>query len=158
MKSRTYSLADYILTIEADDPSVRAILSANGKIQIGGDGQYNGGVTVQLATDQVTTAADATGAWVHSMKYDRHGTIDVKLRQISDEVIRFIRICKLYYGSSTTNGSDIRSGLTLTLSKTTDSSFIITGEDCFIQKIPNQDFQADAGEQTWTFTCGRIGF
>lgn len=151
----SYSLADYILTLGVDSASLRAMLGlSSNSISIGGEGQYLGSVKVSYATDQWTTKADATGSWTHSKSYDQHGTFTVDINQMSPAVIKFIGIVSAYYSST-----QIKDGFTLTLKKAgNNDTFNSVGEDCRVVKIPDQEFEPEAKDQSWVFTSGRISF
>ena len=149
----SYSLADYILTLTVNSTVLRNKLglSAN-NFTIGGEGQFMGKLTVSFETNQWTTSADATGAWVHSKSFDQHGTISLDINQMSDSVIRFIGIVSAYYSDT-----NINDGFTLSVQKAGETgTFAIAAEDCRIQKIADQEFGNEAAEQSWVFTCGRI--
>lgn len=123
-------------------------------ISIGGEGQFMGSISISYNTDQWTTSADSTGAWVHSKSYDQSGTITVDINQMSPAVIKFIGIVSAYYSVP-----DLRDGFTLTLKKAdSNDTLTIVAEDCRVQKIADQEFDDEAAEQSWTFTSGRISF
>ena len=148
----SYSLADYILTLKVSDATLRNQLGlSSNEIQVGGEGQFLGKITVKYNTPQWKVQADATGAWVHSRSFDQSGTVTVNINQMSDAVIRFIRICTAYYSSN-----DVRAGFSLSITKASDMSFAANAEDCRISQIPNQDFDKEAGAQDWEFVSGRI--
>ena len=149
----SYSLADYILTLKVDDVTLRTKLGmlADDTIQVGGQGKFMGKITVAYNNPQWTTKADATGSWVHSRTFDQSGKITVSINQMSEAVIRFIRVCSAYYSSTT-----VKAGFSLTISKASDTSFAANCEDCRIEKIPDQDFEKEAADQQWVFLSGRI--
>lgn len=151
----SYSLADYILTLGIDSAELRTLLGLSStSVSIGGEGQYMGSVTVAYSTDQWTTKADATGAWIHSKSYDQSGTFTVSINQMSPAVIRFIGIVAAYYSSN-----EIRDGFTLTLKKAgNNETFNVVGEDCRIRKNADQRFDTEAQDQEWVFNAGRISF
>lgn len=142
-----YSLANYILSIESNDPTIKSMF---GTISVGGQGSAIGSVTAALKDDQWTTDSFATGAWVHNKNMSRVGTMTVSLSQVSKEISKFIKMCELYYGGD-------YEGFTLSVSDISGAK-ICTGVDAYIQKIPAQEFAASAAQQTWTFTCGQISF
>lgn len=149
----SYSLADYILTLTVNSTVLRNKLGLSAdSFTIGGEGQFMGSIAVAYETNQWTTSADATGAWVHSKSFDQHGTISLTINQMSDAVIRFIGIVSAYYSDNNLND-----GFTLSVQKAGETgTFAISAEDCRIQKIANQEFGDEAAEQEWVFTCGRI--
>lgn len=142
-----YSLANYILSIDSNDETIKTYF---GTISIGGEGSYLGTVRLSLANPMFNTTGFATGAWVHNKSLDRHGTANITLNQLSDSVAKFIKLAKLYYGED-------YDGFTLSLSDI-DGNKIATCVDCYISKIPDQEYTDQAGNQTWIFTCGQINF
>lgn len=158
--SSVYSFSDYILTVRI--PQIGNLPAET--ISIGGPGEGEGTcvgtITIQRNTPLWTTDADPSGSWVHSKNLDRHGTVTVNIRQVSNYVVKLIMIFNAYYssvGSKRTNNQ----GLTLTLTQATSdttTNTIAQCEDCLITNIPNQSFSASAENQTWTFTCGAINF
>lgn len=143
-----YSLADYILTITL--PADLASQFGTDTISVGGEGSYLGSIVLGFNSNIWETEGDATGSWVHNRNLDRTGTVDVTLNMLSDNVAKFIRVCNLYYNSET-----ITDGLTMTVS-TLSGTNIANCLDCFITKIPNQEFEEKAKTQSWSFTCGKI--
>lgn len=142
---KRYSLANYILSIESNDATIRSLF---GTISIGGEGSYMGSVKVEVPQDLWSTEGYATGAWVHNKNLDRSGTVAVELSQLSDAVQKFIRLCNLYYSGG--YGS-----LSMVLTNTAGTK-IATCTDCLPKNIPGQEFGDTAAKQTWTFTCGKI--
>lgn len=150
----SYSLADYVLALKVNDQNDLAAFGlTSDTLTVGGEGQFLAKVTVKISNAQWTTKADATGAWVHTRSFDQSGNITLSINQMSDAVIRFIRIVEAYYSSS-----NIRSGFTLTLSKSSDVSFSVLCEDCRITQIPDQTHDKEANDQEWVFTSGKITF
>lgn len=144
---KRYSLANYILSIESNDATIRSLF---GTLSIGGEGSYMGSVNVATETDLWSTEGFSTGAWVHNKNLDRHGKVTVSLSQLSDAVQKFIHLCNLYYAGN--YGS-----LSMVLTNVAGSK-ICTCTDCLITGIPSQDFAETAGRQSWVFTCGKIVF
>lgn len=142
-----YSLANYILSIESNDPEIKRIF---GTISVGGEGNYLGSMTFSIANPIWSTTGYATGAWVHNKSLDRHGTATLSLAQISEPVAKFIQLCKLYYSGD-------YEGFTLTLSDIAGNR-IVTGVDCYITQIPDQVYENESANQSWTFTCGQINY
>lgn len=143
-----YSLANYILTVTI--PTELAGTFGANTLTVGGEGSYLDSMQVSLSQNLWSTEGDSTGSWVHNKNLDRTGTCQITLSMLSDKVARFITLCNLYYAAD----SDY-SGLTLELSSS-DGTTIATCNDCYITKIPDQQFQSTAQRQTWEFTCGRI--
>lgn len=158
-----YSLTDYILSVKVPE-SLRDVFlgdndtndSTSNVISIGGDGSYIGSITIQRQTAQWNTQADATGSWVHSQSKDKHGTIQVRLNQVSDKVRLLIRLYETYYSSDITT-----EGLTITVNKAVgggNQKEVCNCVDCYIVNIPEQQYGSSTGEQNWQFTCGQINF
>lgn len=144
-----YSLADYILTINIDDATL-ARDSGLSKIVIGGEGTYLGSISIGGLQNQWRTQGSPTGDYTHSKSLDRTGTVSVNLNQLSSKIDQFKTIVNWHYKGD-------YEGFTITL-EGLDGSKIATCYDCMVQGIPNQDFGENAGEQTWTLTCGKIIF
>ena len=142
-----YSLANYILSIDSNDPTIKNMFGA---ISIGGEGNYLGNIVVSIVNDMWSTNGYATGAWVHNKNLDRHGTVTVQLNQLSNQVAKFIQLCKIFYSGD-------YEGFTLSLSDINGNK-IATGIDCYIQKIADQTYDSSASNQSWVFTCGQINY
>lgn len=143
-----YSLADYILNIQSNDPSIAAIFGGVDGLSIGGEGSVLDSLSINLDNNLWDTTSYATGGWVHSKNLSRSGTAQITLNQLSVKLGKLKQLCNMYYGGD-------YDGLTATLIDSTGKE-IAKCEDCFVQKIPSQDFGQNAGTQTWTLTCGKI--
>ena len=144
---KKYSLASHILSIKPNDP---AINSNFGTISIGGEGSALDSIIIRPGNQLWSTQGYPTGGWVHSKNLAKNGTVELSLNQLSDQVVKLVRLCETYYTAD-------YDGFTLTLS-TNDGTKLCTCTDCYIQAIPAQEFGAQAANQTWTFTCGKITF
>lgn len=142
-----YSLANYILSIDSNDYEIKNIF---GTITIGGEGDSLDSLSLSHNATMYETTGYATGGWVHNKNLDRHGTATITLNQLSDRVGRFIQLVKLAFSGD-------YEGFTLSLSDI-DGNQIATCVDCYITKIPDQSFNPQAQNQTWTFTCGQINY
>ena len=151
-----YSLADYRVTIEGLLPGISDPI----RITIGGAGENGEGsclgeIKVTRNTELWNTVADATGSWVHNRNLDKTGTVELSLRQVSDDVVRLIQLCSSYE-----NVTSDATGLTITVSPS--HSYSVKAEafcnDCFPVKVPDQVFGDTAAEQSWVFTCGQVKF
>lgn len=143
-----YSLTKYYLSIAI--PSSLASEFGTDSITIGGTGSYLSQISISLNKNLWETQGDSTGSWIHNQNLDRTGTASVQLNQLSKNIAKFKTLCNIYYDA--TKDYD---GLTLTITDA-DSNKIATCDDCYISKIPNQEFGDTATTQTWEFTCGRI--
>ena len=144
---KRYSLANYILSIE---PKSSTIKSMFGTISIGGQGSYLGSISLSVSGTLWTTKGFATGAWVHDKDLDRTGTCKVTLHQLSNEVLKFIKLCNIYYGGD-------YDGCTLAVSDAKGNRIALC-EDCYISDFPDQTFGKESTSQDWSFTCGKVTF
>lgn len=150
----TYSLAKYVVVFDFPDNLPNEILRGQ-SLRIGGTESFLGNITFSRNSNLWSTDTDSTGSWVHNQNLDRHGTIDLNINQISDDVSRLIQICNIFESTSVLNG------MTISLIPTGGESgtdTYATAIDCMPVKIPNQSFGSTASTQTWSFTAGRIDF
>lgn len=161
-----YSLADYQLTIGIPQ-SVAQRLGLRDEqgnsltsFTIGGpgengEGSFLGQIVASRTTNLWETEGDATGSWVHNKNLSRVGTIEVQIRQIADQVIELAQLCDIYASIQ-----ENVEGLTLTVnsSASDESTPMVTGIDCYIQKHADLTLAETAGTLTWTFTCGQVQF
>ena len=150
-----YSLADYRVTVHI--PAINGL--AEEEITIGGPGENREGscvgeIKVTRRAELWTTEGDPTGSWVHNKNLDKTGTVEINLRQVSDYVIKLMMVCAAY--ESTDSGDGLTITVNPVISEGTDN--FITCNDCYIQKIPDQDYTDTAKEQQWIFTCGQVLF
>ena len=165
MATNRYSLADYILTLKIPNNASIPESLRNKSFSIGGPGIENGGkgsflgqISISRNVDAWSTEGDATGSWVHNKNNDKTGSCEVRIRQVSDDVVRLANIAQIYESIQ-----DNVEGLTITITSAFSNSIsgsdvIVTCNDCYIQKIADLEFAAEAQEQAWTFTCGQIFF
>lgn len=144
---KRYSLADYRLSIDSADPTIKSMF---GTISIGGEGSYLGNVSVSQNSNLWNTKGFATGAWAHDKNLDRTGHCNLQLHQLSNDVVKLIRLCNIFYSGN--YGS-----LTLIVSDNLGNK-VATCTDSFIEKIPDQSFSESSENQTWSFTCGKVVF
>lgn len=142
-----YSLANYILSIEPNDATIKQMF---GTISIGGEGSTVGAISLTPNETMYKTTGYATGGWVHDKSLNRTGVASITLNQLSKAVSKFIQMCKVFY-------ADDYDGFTLSLSDINGNK-VATCIDCYISKIPTQEFGATAADQTWDWTCGQINF
>ena len=161
-----YSLADYQLTIGIPESVAQklGLRDEQGNLltsfSIGGpgengEGSFLGQILVSRTNNLWETEGDATGSWVHNKSLNRIGTIELQIKQISDNVIRLAQICDIYESIQ-----ENVEGLTLTInsSATDESTPMATGVDSCIQKQADLTLAETAGLLTWTFTCGQVMF
>lgn len=142
-----YSLSNYILSIDSNDAAIKQMF---GTISIGGEGSYLDTISLSNTESIYTTQGYATGGWVHNKSLDRHGIASLTINQLSEKVARFIQLAKLSLSGD-------YNGFTLSLSDINGNK-IATCVDCYIAKIPDQQFATSAQNQTWEFTCGQINY
>lgn len=144
--TKVYSLADHILTVALP----QRLVSQFGTefISVGGEGSYLDSITIRIDNRLFDTVGDYTGSWHHNKNLNAQGSVSVSINQLSPQVARFKRLCNLFK-----NGD--YEGLTLTV-KTLQGTLISTALDCYISKIPDQDFRGTAQNQTWDFTSGKV--
>lgn len=150
-----YSLADYTLSITVP----QALLSSIGNFSIGGEGNAvpspHDSISVEIRPEQWTTESFATGAYVHNKNLARTGTVRISISQLSQHIEKFKNFANVMYSGD-------YNGATLSLSQNAaankKSGEVMKAVDCYITKIPAQEFGESAGKQTWEFTCGEITF
>jgi hypothetical protein len=143
-----YALSDYQLaiTLPISIGGLDKIITIGGTGD-NGEGSFLGEISVDRKDNTYETSADVTGSWVHNMSRAINGTIRVKINQISDDVVTLINICNYYY-------DNFADGVTITISKANNT--IVTGNDCYITKMPQLSYGDSAGDLDWEFTCGQI--
>lgn len=159
-----YSLADYQLIIgiplsvaqklNLKDEQGNLLTSfAIGGPGENGEGSFVGQINASRTENLWGTEGDATGSWVHNKNLNRTGTIELQITQISDVVIELAQLCDIYESIQ-----ENVEGLTLTInsSATDESTPMVTGTDCYIQKQAELTLQPTAQPLTWVFTCGRV--
>lgn len=144
---KKYSLANYILSVDPNDSSIKSMF---GTISIGGEGNAIGSISLSVSSSMWSTEGYATGAWIHNKNLDKHGSVTISINQLSDKVVKLIQLVKLYYGKD-------YDGFTLAVSDINGNK-VASCIDCYIEKIPEQSFGTTASDQRWTFTCGQINF
>ena len=162
----TYSLADYQLTIGLGD-SIAARLGLRDSygnlltnFSIGGpgengEGSFVGQITVNRAEDLFTTTGDHTGSWVHDKNLNRTGTITIDITQISDDIVTLVQLCQIFESvQSNMPGME----LTINSVASSASATMVTGRDCYIQRLPELPLGENAQRMSWVFTCGQITY
>lgn len=147
-----YSLTDYILSIKLPTSLSQALNLDKDVIEIGGEGSYLDSITISLNSNLVETTADSTGSWIHDFNYAKNGTISISINQVSAKIARFKQITNIFY-----NAGEKYEGLTLTVTNRAQEQ-IVDAKDCYFQRIPDQNYQNTAQNQTWILTCGAIYF
>ena len=159
-----YSLADHQLTIGIPERIARQLglrdsfgnLLTNftiGGPGENGEGSFVGQIAAERSEELFKTTGDATGSWVHDKNLNRTGTITLEITQISDDVVTLVQLCQIYESLQTN-----MPGLELTISSvaTGTSTTMVTGRDCYIQKLANLTLASEAQRLTWVFTCGQV--
>lgn len=148
-----YALANYYLSIANDNDTVKNLF---GDVRIGGEGDAVASITINTSATLWATRGYATGAWVHTKNLDRTGTIEISISQLTDAVAKFKTFVSLFYSTNNDRNRDIQ-GSTITLNDSFGNK-VCTCYDCYPTKIPSQAYADSAGEQAWSFTCGKIDF
>ena len=161
-----YSLADYQLTIGIPQEVAQrlGLRDEQGNyltsFTIGGpgengEGSFMGQIVASRSNNLWETEGDATGSWVHNKSLNRTDTVELQIRQISDQVIELAQLCDIYESIQ-----EEVAGLTLTINSASsdESSPMVTGVDSYIQKQADLTLAESAGMLTWTFTCGQVMF
>lgn len=148
-----YSLANYkvALTLPSDF-AAEVGLTGNEALTIGGEGSYLDSVTVEMDNDTYNTKSDSTGSWVHDVNLSKTGKVTITINQMSDKIAKFKKITNLYSLSNVDY-----EGVTIAIDDN-KANHIVNCSDCYFQKIPNQEFNQEAGTQAWVLTCGKIEF
>ena len=100
-----YSLANRILSLEANDASLRQWFD---KVTVGGNGSALESITVEYTNEQWTTDSFATGGYVHNKNLSKVGTITIVLSQLSEKINSFINLVNAHFTGD-------YQGLTITL-------------------------------------------
>lgn len=153
-----YSLSDHTVQVQIPDGLAgfsNKVLTFGGPGNNGQDGSFVGNITVARNANTWSTEADATGSWVHNKSLARNGSVTLQIRQVSDDIIRLIMLARTYE-----NDDRAYKGCTITVNAVRNGNPVIvaSAEDCYITKIPNQEFGDTAAMQTWEWTAGRVTF
>lgn len=140
-----YNLADYIVSIQANDESLRNLFQ---NVSIGGEGSAIGSISSETTEQMFTTKGYPTGAWVHNKNLSKVGTVTLEISQLSDKIAKLKQMLNVFYGGD-------YNGFTISLTDSTGAK-VFTAIDCYITKVPAQAFGNEEVTQQWTFTCGEI--
>lgn len=143
-----YSLANRILSLEANDASLRQWFD---KVTVGGNGSALDSINVEYKDEQWTTDSFATGGYVHNKNLSKVGTITIVLSQLSEKINAFKNLVNAHFTGD-------YQGLTLTLTDTSTETEILVAKDCYFTKIPNQEYGRTASTDSWVLTCGEISY
>lgn len=144
---KRYSLANYIVTI-----TVPAALSDMfSDITIGGQGKAIGSISVNRQGAIYTVKGYATGGYVFDKNLDKTGTVNISINQMSDEIIKLIRLFNAYH----TGDYD---GMTISVKDNLNNKTVANCIDCMPSSIPNQSFSESSDSQEWSLGCGEINY
>lgn len=147
-----YDLTQYSLSIVPDDAALAQLASVIGGVVVtSANGNGVDKIDVGLNSDQWSTKGYANGAWEHNKSYNRTGTVNVSVSQLSEAISRFSKFCNLWYSGN-------YGGLTLAITSNLTGASVCICHDCYITRIPSQEFGETATTQTWGFTCGFIDY
>lgn len=156
MATNRYALSDYELQItfpSAPNGEQRLPdLCIGGPGQNGYEGSFLGSIKVTRNNNLWDTDGDPTGSWVHSKNLNRTGTVELDIRQVSDDVLKFAYICSFYES----NEQDTLGGCTIRIVNSYNGLAVAECLDCYITKVPDQNYGASAETQAWTFTSGCV--
>ena len=143
-----YSLANYIISFQADDPRLQPYFA---NFSIGGQGSMLGSITVDYKEDLFTTETFETGGWVHNKNLSKVGTVTLNISQLSVAVAKLKQLCNYFY--------DVENyeGFTISVDDTAGNNVCVC-KDCYPTKIPQQSLQGTAQRQDWAFTSGEVTF
>lgn len=154
-----YSLADHTVKITLPDDLYMGGTNLGGKVltiggpgQNGQDGSFVGSIGVGRTNDMWSTTGDPTGSWVHNKNLDRTGSVTLSIRQVSDDVIRLMMVSNVFEQDSDRNGKGCK------IEVFSGADVVARAEDCYITKIPDQNFGETAENQEWAWTAGRVTF
>lgn len=149
---KTYSLSDYIVSITPDNQKKEdsVLVEAFGTISIGGEGSYVGSIRASQTNDLFTTKGYPSGDWVHNKSMNRTGTVELTLNQLADKIGILINLVNSYFQAD-------YSGCTIVVDSK-EGKNVFTAKDCLPVKPADQEYGAEAADQTWTFTCGKVSF
>ena len=154
-----YSLADHTAKITLPAGLSMGGVDLGGKvITIGGPGQngqhgsFVGSIAVSRAANMWSTTGDPTGSWVHNKNLDLTGAVTLSIRQVSDDVIRLMMISNIFAADNDRNGKGCK------IEVFSGDDIVSRAEDCYIVKVPNQNFGESAENQEWEWTAGYVTF
>ena len=154
---KSYSLSRYFvsITFPAELSSLlNGEFGSNNTLTIGGQGSYMDKISISRNTDTWSIKGDSTGSYVAEKNLDATGSCILSLSQLSDNVMRFMRLANIFY-----NGDGFSRGLTITVMKSDGSQEkVAVCTDCLIKKPADQDFQGESQTQDWEFVCGRVDY
>lgn len=153
-----YSLADHRVVVTLPENFYIGSVNVGGKqIVFGGagetgmEGSFMGQISITRNSEMFTTTGDVTGSWVHNKSLDRTGTVELQIRQISDDVVKLRMICMALEEAETQSD-----GILIEVYNNDD--LVEKAEDCVIQKQVDDVLGESADNQTWTWLAGRVTF
>lgn len=129
-----------------------AIDGPGGNFPLAGDeaGVAQEGITIAPTGEVNVISVGADGAYMHSLKGDKSGTVTVRLLRTStvnrqlQKMYNHQTRSSSYHGRNTITVRDVARGDT------------ITCEGCAFAKTPDKAFAAEGGNLEWIFHAGKI--
>lgn len=154
-----YSLADYTCKITLPDnlytnegvSLAGKVITLGGPGKTGIEGSFVGSIAVSRSADMWSTEGDPTGSWTHTKNLNRTGSVAISLSQISNDIVLLNMIAAIYENDTYQN-----TGMSIKVFR--NDTIVANCEDCYITRVPSQDFGSTAAMQTWTLTAGRVTF
>lgn len=144
---KRYALANYIVTITV--PSALSDMFSD--ITIGGQGKAIGSISVNRQGSIYSVKGYATGGYVFDKNLNRTGSVSISINQMSDEVVKLIRLFNAYYAGD-------YDGMTISIKDNLNNKTVANCIDCMPSSIPNQSFGESAADQEWSLDCGEINY
>lgn len=134
-KLRTYSLAEHSVSIE----------SSYGKISFSAKDNNVGNFSYARKTNHANIVGDAAGGAVMNINKDKTGTITLSINQQSPYAAALTKFF------SASEGEDTEDYISNIVIKTDSGDLVVSGEECYAQKLPDEERGAEASEIDFVF-------
>lgn len=132
---------------------VAALVGPGGVVNLGsGSGNSQEGITVAPTGDRNTMTIGADGTGMHSLNGDRSGTITITLLKTSPMNPVLMALYNVQTASASLHGQN-----TISIADKARGD-IATAANCAFKKVPNMNFQSEAGTVEWVFDAARIDY
>lgn len=150
MTSQTYGFLDVHATIAGPGASFQ-LGGPNSSIQMGaGAGMDDAGITISRAEDKNTLTVGADGKAMNTLNAANHGTVTVRLQQVSPVNKLLMDLYNAQRGSSTTWGQNV---ITVTDIARGDKH---TLRQVAFKKAPDITYAKAGSTREWVFDVGHI--
>lgn len=140
-RNHVYSLKEVVATI----------VGPGGAFSLGaGAGVADEAITIQYTGDRNTMQVGPDGYGQHSLNNDRSGTFTVVLQKTSPTNAQLMLMFNFQTGDAANHGQNTIS----LVDKNRGDAW--TCQQCAFTKAPDQNYQKDAGTNTWVFQCIRM--